>query len=102
MSELTHTAQAGYSQLLAMGQTVNIGFDSTRILAPVAAFDFFNPSISSGLGFSITQPLFNNRNNMQARTALKIVRTQLLIATDQTETQIGNLNLSRPPGSIGL
>ena len=94
LSELTHTAQAGYTQSLTTGQAVYIGFDSTRASSN-NAFDFFNPSISSGLDFSITQPLLYNRNNMQARTVLKIVKTQLLIATRP------NRNANRQLGRAG-
>jgi outer membrane protein TolC len=90
LSDLTHEGQAGYAQSLTTGQTVGIGFFSTRSSSN-SAFDFFNPSISSGLQFSITQPLLYNRNNLQARTALRIAKTQLLIATDQSESQIGDL-----------
>jgi outer membrane protein len=89
LSTLSHDGQFGYNQALTTGQTVGLNFSSSRSSSN-SAFNFFNPSIYSGLGFSITQPLLANRSNMQARTALKIAKTQLLIATDQSETRIAD------------
>jgi outer membrane protein TolC len=89
LSQLNHYGQFGFSQALSTGQTVDLGFYTTRISSN-SAFNFFNPSIFSGLTLGVTQPLLANRNNMQARTALKIAKTQLLITTEQSEARVAD------------
>lgn len=87
LSALNHQGYAGLTQALSTGQTVEVNFSGSRY-SDNSAFNYFNPSISSGLGISIMQPLMYNRNNLQAKTAMKIARTQLVISTDQTEMRI--------------
>src|SRR5262249_37312418 len=53
-----------------------------------SAFSFFNPSILTGLNFGITQPLLQNRGNLQLRAPLMIARTQLRIVSEQSQAQI--------------
>ncbi len=89
LSSLNHQVQTGYTQALSTGQTVGFNFYTTRY-STNSTFNYINPSIFSGMGFTLTQPLLANRNNMQARTALKIAKTQLMIATDQTESQVAD------------
>ena len=87
LSTLNGEATAGLTQALTTGQTVGVNFYSARY-STNSSFNYFNPSIASGLSINITQPLLYNRNNIQARTALQIARTQLVISTNQTEMRI--------------
>ena len=87
LSALNHSGEVGLNQALTTGQTIGINFAGSRY-SDNSAFNYFNPSIASGLSISMVQPLLYNRNNLQARTALKIARTQLVISTDQTEMRI--------------
>jgi outer membrane protein len=89
LSTLDHGVDTSYSQALSSGQTVSADFYTTRESSN-SAFNYFNPSIYSGLGFSITQPLLMNRGNLQARSALRVAQTQLLIATDRSESNIAD------------
>ncbi len=89
LSTLNHQAQIAYQQVLSSGQNVGVNFYSTRA-STNSRFNFFNPSIFSGLGISVTQPLLANRNNLQAKAPLQIAKTQLLITTEQTEARIAD------------
>lgn len=89
LSSLTHEAQIDASQVLPSGQSVSVGFSGTR-LSDNSQFNVFNPSISSGLTFGLTQPLLQNRGNLQYLAPLRIARTRLLITSDQTETRIAD------------
>lgn len=93
LSSLSDQAQVNASQMLPSGQSFSVGFSGTR-LSDNSQFNLFNPSISSGLSFALTQPLLENRANIQNRAPLRIARTQLLIASDQTETRIADAVVS--------
>jgi outer membrane protein TolC len=93
LSSLSDQAQVNASQMLPSGQSFSVGFSGTR-LSDNSQFNLFNPSISSGLTFALTQPLLENRANIQNRAPLRIARTQLLIASDQTETRIADAVVS--------
>jgi outer membrane protein TolC len=89
LSDLTQTSTASYNQVLGAGPTVSAGFSATR-LSSNSAFSFFNPSITSGLSFSVTQPLLQGRGNLQLRAPLMIARTQLRIVSEQSQATIAN------------
>ncbi len=89
LSSLSDQAHIDATQMLPWGQSVSVGFLGTR-LSDNSQFNLFNPSISGGLTFALTQPLLENRSNIQNRAPLRIARTQLLIASDQTETRIAD------------
>jgi len=87
---LSQTTQMNYQQLLESGQTVNVGFNASRS-STNSEFSFLNPNIATSTFFQVTQPLWQGRANLEAKAPLMIARTQLLIQSDQTETQIANL-----------
>jgi outer membrane protein TolC len=72
-SSLSQSSVIDYKQLLPTGQT----FEST-----------FNVNRSSG--FQLTQPVLQNRTNLQALTPLSVARTQLLITAKQSEATISD------------
>jgi outer membrane protein len=90
LNSLNQQAQAGFSQVLASGQKIELGFSSNR-MSNNNRFSFLNPSIMTGLNFSVMQPLLLNRGNLQYRGPLKIARTQLLIASSESETKIADM-----------
>ncbi len=90
LNSLSHSGRATLSQTLPSGQTLDLGFTSYRSSSN-SRFVYFNPSFQTGLSMGLTQPLLQNRSRMQLQAPLKIARTQLLIATDQTETRIADL-----------
>jgi outer membrane protein TolC len=89
LNDLTQTSTIGYSQVLGSGPTVSANFNAVRTSSN-SAFSFFNPSIATGLNISLTQPLLQNRGNLQLRAPLMIARTQLKIVSDQSLASIGN------------
>jgi outer membrane protein len=89
LSGLSENSSAAYSQVLGAGPTVSASFTAARYSSN-SAFSFFNPSISTGINLSITQPLLQNRGNLQLRVPLTIARTQLRIVSEQSQAQIAN------------
>jgi outer membrane protein TolC len=87
LSDLGQTSTASYSQVFGAGPTVTAGFNATRTSSN-SAFNFFNPSVATGLNFSVTQPLLQNRGNLQIRAPLLVARTQFRIVTEQSQAQI--------------
>jgi len=87
LSDLGQTSTASYSQVFGAGPTVTAGFNATRT-SSTSAFNFFNPSVATGLNFSVTQPLLQNRGNLQIRAPLLVARTQFRIVTEQSQAQI--------------
>ena len=72
------------------GQTAAASFNAARN-STNSAFNILNPSISGTLGFSILQPLLQNRNGIQFKGPFKIARTQLAITSKQTEATIAGI-----------
>ena len=90
LSSLGQNSQINLNQNLPTGQSVTVGFNATRT-STNNRFQFFNPSIFTGLNFVVTQPLLQNRTNLQFRAPLEIARTQLLITSEQSEARIADL-----------
>ncbi|MBZ5593626.1 MAG: TolC family protein [Acidobacteriia bacterium] len=90
LNTLTQNSTLNFQQTLSSGQTVNLGFNAFRT-STNNQFVYFNPNISTGLNFSITQPLLQGRANLQLRAPLMIARTQLLITSEQSEARIADL-----------
>src|SRR5215469_5074480 len=59
LSTLTQTSSAGYSQQFFTGTSVSVGLSTTRFTTN-SSFATVNPSFSSGLTFSLSQPLLRN------------------------------------------
>ena len=87
LSDLEQTSTASYSQVLGAGPTVTAGFNATRSSSN-SPFNFFNPSVATGLNLTVTQPLLQNRGNLQIRAPLMVARTQFRIVTEQSQAQI--------------
>lgn len=83
---LSQTSSLSYQQLLPTGQTIVASFNATRSSGDSYPF----PSLFGVLNFQITQPLLQNRTNLQYRTPLRIARTELLISAKQSEATITN------------
>ena len=89
LNSLSQTSSAGFNQVLGEGPTVSATFNAIRNSSN-NVFSFFDPSISTGLNFNLTQPLLQNRGNLQLRAPLMIARTQLRIVSEQSQAQIAN------------
>lgn len=89
LNSLSQQSQAGFSELLPSGQRVSIDFTANRSSSN-NRYAFFNPTILSGLNFTITQPLLRDRGNISNLAPLQMARTQLMITSDVTEAQIAD------------
>ena len=87
LSDLGQTSTASYSQVFGAGPAVTASFNAVRTSSN-SPFNFFNPSIATGLNFTVTQPLLQNRGNLQIRAPLMVARTQFRIVTEQSQAQI--------------
>jgi outer membrane protein TolC len=90
LSSLTENSFINYQQLFPTGQTAAASFNGSRN-STNSAFNILNPSIGGTLGFSILQPLLQNRNGIQFKGPLQIARTQLAITSKQTEATIAGI-----------
>jgi outer membrane protein len=90
LSSLTENSYINYQQLFPTGQTASASFNAARD-STNSAFNILNPSISGTLGFSILQPLLQNRNGIQFKGPLQIAKTQLAITSRQTEATIAGI-----------
>jgi outer membrane protein TolC len=89
LSNLSQNGNIGYSQALSTGQDFTVGFSSNR-QSTNNAFSFLNPSIATGLNFSLTMPLLENRGNIQYRTPLEQAQIGYMVTTDQTDATVAN------------
>ncbi len=89
LSSLTQDSFLNYQQLLPSGQTVTTQFSAIRT-SDNNAFNFYNPNIFGTLNIQITQPLLQDRTRIQFKGPLEIARTQLIITSEQSESQIGD------------
>jgi outer membrane protein TolC len=85
INSLSQTSQINYTQLLPTGQT----FASNFTLYRSSGDGYSSPALFGSLNFSLTQPLLQNRANLQNRGPLMVARTQLLITSEQSEATIG-------------
>jgi len=89
LNTLTDTASINYQQNLPTGQQVSVGFSGDRYSSN-SLYNLFNPSITGGLTFNVTQPLLQNRSGLQYRAQLITARTRLLITSDQDAGRIAD------------
>ncbi|MDQ2774541.1 MAG: hypothetical protein M3Y57_06390 [Acidobacteriota bacterium] len=71
--------------MLLTGEQFQATFGATRSSGDSYPF----PALFGTLNFSLTQPLLQNRTNIQNRAFLTIARTEVLIISEQTEAAIG-------------
>lgn len=89
LSSLNQTSTAGYQQVLGAGPTLSASFNAVRS-STNSVFSNLNPSIFDSLNFALTQPLLQNRGNIQLRTPLLIARQQLVITTAQSSARVAD------------
>jgi outer membrane protein len=87
LSSLNQFTQLTYNQTFETGTNVQVNFNVTKFSSN-STFDFFNPSISSALGFQFTQPLLRNRWLFANRAPLVIARRNLRGSRALFEAQV--------------
>ncbi len=92
-SDLNQQAQFGYSQTFQTGTRFDTSFNAFKS-STNNIFAFYNPSISSDLNFSLTQPLLRNRGLFPNQAPIVIARRNLSQTRANFEAQI-NESMSR-------
>lgn len=89
LTTLNQATLFGYSQTFQTGTTTRLQFSGNK-LATNSHFATFNPSITSGLNFSISQPLLRNRGIFPNRAPIVIAHRNLDQSRANFETQVNN------------
>lgn len=84
INSLSQNSSIGFSQILPTGQTLSTTFYSYRS----SGDSYSSPLTYAGLNFALTQPLLQNRTNLQNRAPITIAKTQLVIVSEQSEAAI--------------
>ncbi len=84
INSLSQTSLIDYTQLLPTGERFETTFTGYRSSGEGYPY----PTIFGVLNFQFTQPLLQNRTNLQYLTPLRVARTELLITSKQSEAAI--------------
>lgn len=88
-SSLSQVFQSQYSQQFATGMQYSVSLNATRSSSN-SSFASVNPSISSGLQFSISQPLLRNRGVFPNRAPITIAQRNLKQSRSGFEAQVSD------------
>src|SRR6185437_11328230 len=89
LSTLTQTSSAGYSQQFLTGTSVSVGLSTTRFTTN-SSFATVNPSFSSGLTFSLSQPLLRNFGFFANRAPIIIAQRGVRQSRANFEAQLND------------
>jgi outer membrane protein len=87
LSTLNQVTQLTYTQTLETGTNFQVNFNANKYSSN-SAYNLFNPSISSFLGFQFTQPLLRNRWLFANRAPIVIARRNLQGSRALFEAQV--------------
>ncbi len=87
LNQLTQPFNLGFQQLLSSGAFYNISFSSTKFSSN-SEFATLNPSYSTGLNFSVTQPLLRGRGGYITKIPIMLARSRLRGAEYSFEDQL--------------
>jgi outer membrane protein len=89
LSQLSQTTSTGYSQQFQSGTGVNVGLATTR-LTTNSSFATVNPSFTSGLSFSLTQPLLRRFGFFANRAPIIIAQRGVRQSRANFEAQLND------------
>lgn len=89
LSTLTQSTTTGYSQQFITGTNLNIGLATTRFTTN-SSFATVNPSFSSGLTFSLTQPLLRGFGFFANRAPIIIAQRGVRQSRANFESQLND------------
>ncbi len=92
-NQLTQNTQVNYSQTFQTGAKLQTAFGAFRTVSN-SSNNFINPSISTSLGFTITQPLLRGRGLFPNRAPILIARRNLRQSRDFFESQVNDTILT--------
>ncbi len=84
INSLSQTSILNYTQLLPTGER----FDATFTGYRSSGNSYPYPTLFGVLNFQLTQPLLQNRTNLQSLNPLRVARSELLITSKQSEASI--------------
>jgi outer membrane protein TolC len=84
---LNQVTQLTYNQTFETGTNIQVNFNATKYSSN-SVYNFFNPSLSSYLGFQFTQPLLRNRWLFANRAPLVIARRNVRASRATFEAQV--------------
>jgi outer membrane protein TolC len=87
---LTQPYSLSYSQTLDTGTSYAVTFSGAKS-SQSNGFNFYNPSLTSGLNFSVSQPLIKNRSTYVNRLPLMSAQSNYKISEYSLTSQILNL-----------
>jgi outer membrane protein len=87
LNQLTQPLSLGVQQLLPSGAFYNLSFSSTKFSSN-SEFATLNPSYSSGLNFSVTQPLLRGRGGYLTKIPIMLARSRLRGAEYNVQDQL--------------
>ena len=87
LSSLNQVTQLNYNQTFETGTNIQVNFNATKYSSN-SVYNFFNPSLSSYLGFQFTQPLLRNRWLFANRAPLVIARRNVRASRATFEAQV--------------
>jgi len=87
LNQLTQPLSLGVQQLLPSGAFYNINFASTKFSSN-SEFATLNPSYSTGLNLSVTQPLLRGRGSYVTKIPIMMARSRLRVAEFSFEDQL--------------
>ena len=93
LSSLTQSVDANYNQFFQTGTNVSVDLNSSRF-ASNSIFNTFNPSVSSGLTFTLTQSLLRNRGLFVNRAPILIARLGFRQSKATLQQQINDVILN--------
>jgi outer membrane protein TolC len=90
LSTLNQVSNLSYTQEFLTGTTVGAGFATTRATTN-SSFAFVNPSFSSGLTFSLSQPLWRGRGLSPNRAPIVIAQRGVRQSHATFEAQVSDI-----------
>jgi outer membrane protein len=92
LNDLTQTTQMGYKQTFLTGTNFQTSFNATKFSSN-SSFNSVNPSLSTNLQFTITQPLLRNFGFFPNRAPILIAQRNLKQARANFTAQVDNIIL---------
>ena len=92
LNTLTQTTQLNYAQAFETGTNFQTSFNAEK-LSTNSSFNFINPSISTFLQFTVTQPLLRNRGLFPNRAPILIAQRNLKQAQSTFRGEVNDVVL---------
>jgi outer membrane protein len=92
LGTLNQTTQIGYSQNFLTGTNFQTSFSANKF-STNSSFNFLNPSLSTDIQFTVTQPLLRNRGLFPNRAPILIAQNNLKQARSTFQGEVSDIVL---------